>query len=112
MPRKPKRPCRYPGCPNLCDSGVYCSEHAAYSNDHLRGGANARGYDSRWRKARALFLRRHPLCAECKRQGKLTPATVVDHIIPHRGDVTLFWDESNWQPLCAHHHNEKTGCGL
>ncbi|HOO52034.1 MAG TPA: HNH endonuclease signature motif containing protein [Alphaproteobacteria bacterium] len=112
MPRKPKRPCRYPGCPNLCDNDVYCPEHAAYSNDRLRGGANARGYDSRWRKARALFLRRHPLCAECKHQGKLTPATVVDHIIPHRGDMTLFWDESNWQPLCKDCHDRKTGSGL
>jgi len=112
MPHKPKRPCRYPGCPNLCDSGVYCPEHAAYSNDRLRGGATARGYDSRWRKARALFLRKHPLCAECKRQGKLTPATVVDHIIPHRGDMTLFWDESNWQPLCKDCHDRKTGSGL
>ena len=24
MPRRPKRPCRYPGCPNLCESGTYC----------------------------------------------------------------------------------------
>jgi 5-methylcytosine-specific restriction endonuclease McrA len=29
----------------------------------------------------------------------------VDHIIPHRGDDRLFWDRSNWQALCAHHHN-------
>ena len=112
MPRKPKRSCRYPGCPNLCDSGVYCLEHAAYSNDRLRGGAAARGYDSRWRKARALFLQRHPLCAECKIQRKLTPATVVDHIIPHRGDMTLFWDQNNWQPLCKDCHDRKTGSGL
>ncbi len=26
MPRKPKRPCSYPGCPNLCD-GRFCEEH-------------------------------------------------------------------------------------
>lgn len=26
MPRKPKRPCRYPGCARLTD-GVYCAEH-------------------------------------------------------------------------------------
>ena len=26
MPRKPKRPCSHPGCPNLCD-GQYCEEH-------------------------------------------------------------------------------------
>lgn len=35
-------------------------------------------------------------------------ATVVDHIVPHRGDQKLFWDRSNWQPLCEHHHNVKT----
>ena len=53
MPRYPKRPCRYPGCPNLCDSGVYCDEHREYSPDRMRGGANERGYDGKWRKARA-----------------------------------------------------------
>ena len=46
------------------------------------------------------------------KENKLTPATVVDHIIPHRGDRKLFWDESNWQSLCERHHNEKTGRGL
>ena len=43
-----------------------------------------------------------------KEEGKITEAIVVDHIIPHRGDVKLFWDQSNWQPLCEHHHNVKT----
>ena len=44
--------------------------------------------------------------------SKLTPATVVDHIIPHRGDKRLFWDEKNWQPLCKDCHDRKTGTGL
>ncbi|MEG0271410.1 MAG: HNH endonuclease signature motif containing protein, partial [Clostridia bacterium] len=68
--------------------------------------------DSRWRKARTLYLRKHPLCAECRRNGVLTPATVVDHIVPHRGDERLFWDEANWQPLCKTCHDQKTGKGL
>jgi len=112
MPRTQKRPCRYPGCPNLCDSGVYCREHSSFSADRLRGNATERGYGSRWRTARGRFLRKHPLCAECLRQGKLSPATVVDHIIPHRGDMKLFWDESNWQALCKDCHDQKTGSGL
>ncbi len=33
------------------------------------------------------------------------PATVVDHIKPHRGDPKLFWDQENWQALCARHHD-------
>ena len=112
MPKHPKRPCRYPGCPNLCESGTYCPEHSAESPDRLRGSAAERGYDAKWRRARKLFLQRHPLCANCLSQGIVTPATVVDHIVPHRGDHRLFWDEQDWQPLCKACHDRKTGSGL
>ena len=112
MPKRPKRPCRYPGCPNLCESGTYCPEHSAESPDRLRGSATERGYVAKWRRARKRFLQRHPLCANCLSQGVLTPATVVDHIVPHRGDHRLFWDEQNWQPLCKACHDRKTGSGL
>ena len=54
----------------------------------------------------------HPLCAECQRHGRVTAATVVDHIIPHRGNMELFWDRDNWDSLCAPCHNKKTGMGL
>lgn len=70
-----------------------------------RAGARKRGYDSRWEKARAGFLKRSPLCIMCEKGGRLTPATVVDHIVPHKGDQKLFWDRSNWQPLCVECHN-------
>jgi 5-methylcytosine-specific restriction protein A len=40
--------------------------------------------------------------------NKVTAATVVDHVIPHKGDKALFWDESNWQPMCAPCHSSKT----
>ena len=95
-----------------CETGVFCEEHRKeWSHDALRGGAAARGYDARWREARKLFLRLHPLCVECLRENKLTPATVVDHIIPHRGDKELFWNQENWQPLCKDCHDRKTGSG-
>lgn len=106
MPRKPKKPCRHPGCPKLVE-GRYCEEHAPiHAGD--RAGAAGRGYDSRWRKARARYLKAHPLCVRCRQEGKYVRATVVDHIKPHRGDAELFWDESNWQALCKHHHDVKT----
>jgi 5-methylcytosine-specific restriction protein A len=35
-------------------------------------------------------------------------ATVVDHIIPHNGDMVRFWDQDNWQPLCKQCHDIKT----
>ncbi|WP_350343240.1 HNH endonuclease signature motif containing protein [Proteinivorax tanatarense] len=102
MPRKPKSPCKHPGCPNLTGKR-YCDIH---TDD--RPSAAKRGYDSRWRKARARFLKVHPLCVRCNSEGKLIKATVVDHIIPHRGDELLFWDESNWQALCKRCHDRKT----
>ena len=77
----------------------------------VRTNAQDRGYTWEWQKASKAYLRQYPLCAECKREGKLTPATVVDHIIPHRGDQGLFWDMGNWQGLCTTCHNRKTRRG-
>lgn len=37
--------------------------------------------------------------------GRLAAVEVTDHIVPHRGDQTLFWDEANWQSSCAWHHD-------
>jgi len=64
-----------------------------------------RGYGARWQRARAAFLCKHPLCVMCLAENVVRAASVVDHIEPHRGNEHLFWDESNWQPLCAHHHS-------
>lgn len=73
-----------------------------------RGSSTARGYGSRWQKARATYLCRNPLCVECFKQSKVVPATVVDHIRPHKGDQKLFWDRDNWAALCKRHHDSKT----
>jgi 5-methylcytosine-specific restriction endonuclease McrA len=67
--------------------------------------AAQRGYGHKWREARSAFLKSHPLCVYCQRAGRITAASVVDHIIPHRGDMALFWDRSLWQGLCTHCHN-------
>ena len=106
MPKRPMKPCKHPGCPKLT-SGMYCEEHSRLHTAD-RASASVRGYDGRWKKARIRFLKAHPLCAECRKQGRLVKATVVDHITPHRGDAKLFWDESNWQPLCKRCHDHKT----
>lgn len=70
-----------------------------------RESAHKRGYTSKWQKARATFLREHPLCAMHQALGRLVPASVVDHITPHRGDSVLFWDSGNWQALCKPCHD-------
>ncbi|RCW65178.1 HNH endonuclease [Pseudorhodoferax soli] len=64
-----------------------------------------RGYGYRWQKARARFLRNNPLCVYCERAGRVELATVVDHIVPHRGNPEIFWDESRWQSLCKPCHD-------
>lgn len=71
--------------------------------------AAARGYGHKWREARADFLKFHPLCVYCEREGRVSAANVVDHIEPHRGNMGSgpggFWCRDNWQSLCATCHN-------
>lgn len=76
--------------------------------DQSRGSARARGYDSRWEKARKAYLAKHPLCVKHEAGGETVAAITVDHIIPHRGDKVLFWDSDNWQSLCKRCHDAKT----
>lgn len=106
MPVKPKKPCSHPMCPRLTE-GKYCDEHKeTHSAD--RESASQRGYGRRWQKARARYLKRHPLCVKCLEAGRFTEASVVDHIEAHRGNDVLFWDEGNWQSLCKPCHDSKT----
>nr|WP_255342434.1 HNH endonuclease [Herminiimonas sp. CN] len=44
----------------------------------------------------------------CTQEGRVVAASVVDHAIPHKGDMVAFWVTSNWQSLCKHHHDVKT----
>jgi 5-methylcytosine-specific restriction endonuclease McrA len=62
-------------------------------------------YGRRWQKARLLHLAKHPLCNRCQTRNVLRAAAIVDHVTPHRGDLRLFWDESNWQSLCKLCHD-------
>ena len=74
--------------------------------DQRRGTASERGYNSVWRSFRNRFLKEHPLCAYCMREDRVTTATVVDHIVPHRGDPALFWQQGNHQSLCQSCHSK------
>ena len=61
-----------------------------------------RYHTQRWRNYRKTFLKKNPLCTECKRMGRITPATHVDHINPISKDSTdnNFWNPDNHQALC------------
>lgn len=72
-----------------------------YADEYRRRGTRqSQGYTDAWLRAADRFKAEHPLCRMCERNGRVTPAQCVDHIIPHRGDGDLFWNESNWQSLC------------
>lgn len=111
MPLSPKRPCTQPGCGALSSTGR-CDRHprpvrpgnwTRTQNTADKTGTRQATYGSeRWRKARATFLKRNPLCW-CGQ-----PATDVDHIIPHDGTPDTFWDSDNWQAICHQHHLSKT----
>lgn len=73
-----------------------------------RGSSTERGYDAPWRRYRTAFLREHPLCEICLKEDRVTASTVVDHIIPHKGDKKLFWNPKNHQAVCIPCHNRKT----
>lgn len=70
-----------------------------------RLSARDRGYTPAWDRAASQFKRDNPHCRGCAAIGTRTPASVVDHTIPHKGDQTLFWSKANWQPACRHHHD-------
>lgn len=118
MPTLPKKICRHPGCNSVTDS-KYCAVHApmhsamfenAETFNYKRKTSTQRGYNSRWRKASKMFLKEHPLCEceECVKYGRLKTANVVHHIVPHRGNYELFWDDRNWQAMNKRCHDRHT----
>lgn len=63
-------------------------------------------WTSRWRKQAKAHLDEHSLCVMCEAEGVIEPATVCDHVTPHRGDVVLFW-AGPFQSLCKRHHDSE-----
>jgi len=113
MPTPPPHACATPNCGALVPRGRArcdgCEEKHQAHDRATRGSARRRGYDSKWEARRLRHLQKHPLCVHCQREGIVRAATVVDHIVPHKGDRALFDDDNNLQSLCASHHSVKTG---
>lgn len=60
---------------------------------------------ARWRALRNYQLSIEPLCRFCLITEDVTAADTVDHIKPHKGDVSMFFEPTNLQSLCKHHHD-------
>ena len=60
-----------------------------------------------WRKTSHAYRAQHPICELCEKEGRITAAVMVDHIIPIR-DGGKVWDFSNLQALCKRCNAQKT----
>ena len=114
MPRRPLKPCAYPGCPNLVKPGErYCKEHKKnrYKQyDETKRNKEAKKiYNSRqWRKVRETKMKEcGGLCEMCLKEGRIVKADVVDHIVELKDGGCAFCLE-NLQCLCNACHAKKT----
>lgn len=107
MPRKPKRPCSYPGCPKLTD-GRFCEEHTKLENKryekYSRDPAVRRKYGRAWKRIRDSYVKTHPFCEKCYERGVLVPVDEVHHKIPISQGGTH--DKNNLMSLCRSCHNK------
>lgn len=109
MPKKPKRPCSYPGCPQLTD-GRFCEEHAKQEaqryEKYQRDPTVKKRYGRSWKRIRDKFLAQHPLCEACLKEGRLTEAEEVHHVVPlSKGGSNA---SDNLMSLCKSCHSKIT----
>lgn len=105
MPYKPRRPCSYPGCPNLTN-GRYCDEHAKLENQRYekyeRNPATRKRYGRAWKRIRDSYAAAHPLCEQCLQEDKYIKTEQIHHKIPlSRGGTH---DKDNLIALCRECH--------
>lgn len=103
--------CNRLGCLNKAETKGFCLQHTSETNNSSkrRRETYQRLYDTaQWKQLRLIHLDRHPLCIRCNNLGYIKPAKDVDHVIPHKGDLNLFYDMNNLQSLCKSCHTWKT----
>ena len=107
LPNKPSKPCAHQGCPKLTRNR-YCEAHAKqearHYNKYARDPGTSKRYSGAWKKIRAAFLAAKPLCEMCRRDGRLTPATLVHHIRPLKESHDN--SPENLMPLCSSCHSK------
>lgn len=90
--------------------GARARVEANREHDQRRGSAASRGYTGAWAKAADGHRRRHPLCRYCELAAfggrpRVSPAELVDHLYPHKGDRAVFWLRALWVSCCKACHD-------
>ncbi len=110
--RKVGRPC------TKCRIGLHygsgfcegCEDTAStdrWAQHHQGRTTTERGYGHEWEQTKKIIkIRDKNLCQPCKREGVVTQATSVDHILAkaHGGSD----EHSNLECICDPHHKTKT----
>jgi 5-methylcytosine-specific restriction protein A len=76
-----------------------------------RPNSYRRGYDSSWKIVRETQLQDFPLCADCLKEKKYTPAYEVHHITKLADRPDLRDVSSNLMSLCKSCHSKRTAAG-
>lgn len=111
MPYRPRKPCRFPGCPELTDE-TFCEKHKKDDNriynQYKRDELSRTFYKTQqWQKIRKIKLQQSPFCEECKKNGTIVVGKIVDHIIPIKQGGAPY-DLNNLQTLCWSCHSRKS----
>lgn len=109
MPRKPKSPCRWSRCKELTEER-YCKKHKQLAekqyNKYQRDPHTYKRYNSRWRLIRQLYIKEHPVCEVCEKNGVVKAVEEVHHIIPLSKGGTH--SDDNLMSLCKSCHSKIT----
>jgi hypothetical protein len=126
------RACAEPGCSERIEDGARCPAHQQVWN-RSRGNSTERGYDWRWRRLRAAFLRarceactdrpsatcercrgtglENAFCRDCARAGQMVEAAEVHHVQSIRLAPERRLDATNLVAVCVAHHHERERLG-
>ncbi len=97
MPFAPPRPCTTCGV-------LHCTVHTRPPWHHRNKVSRIRG--RKLQTLRSRLFAQEPYCRMCREQGRLTVATIRDHVVPlAEGGLDV---EGNTQPLCQSCSDSKT----
>lgn len=97
----------------LCVCGGVVDEHASRSCSKCGRGkrrpkqtTTQAGYGFDWQQLSERYRREHPLCVQCEKQGIVTAADEVHHIVPITEAPWLRLEVSNLMALCVQCHRQ------